>query len=395
MNYQQRLSPTTFEAVEFACKALDLQQILLTPINSQPKEVIEIFNNAKAENQNVIGLKIRLLKILRNMYSFKNKRNTKHINSPKNFDNLRNSFITHIKANDSELALIYKKGAESSKDWTAEEKELLQLISQLVETDFLFDSDNQEEYELKRDAELKQVSYQILELQYVLPLVNSLNILEKTKIKLKSLDFCEGLEEFNEIENYLSRSLKVLNFAKESVYAIQSNYWLQTSENQKPAVEEIDIEHYISSFCNAYDSSLADIYYGHIYPIKSTQRKEIFIRSIILKNFMNAVFRNAVKFAKEDKAEIYVTSELNDLDLVIRVRDMGIGIPEDEIQHIAKPFFTASNNESEGACGFELSIIKRTVEEYGGSLSFQSVENEYTEVVCNLPYLADRLHDND
>lgn len=396
MNYLKRLSPSTFKAVKNVGKVLDLQHILLAPINPQPEDLIEIFSKTNGENKKADGSNRIFLNTLRKMYPFKKQGKTQElIGFKESIDKPYNPFITHIKSEGVEAALIYDKGSGTYSDWSSEEMGLLQLITQLVKADLLFESGNSVGDEIEKIAEQKQISYQILELQYALPMANSLHIIKKAKHRLESLDFCEGLQEFKVIESYLKRSLKMLTSAKETVDEIQSNFWANTSVNQKSAVDKINIEHYISSFCDNYDSSKADIYYGHVHPIVSPQRKEIFIRSVILEKFMNAVFGNAVKFSKEGKAEIYVTSELDDLDLIVKVRDLGIGIPKNEVNHVAEPFFRASNNKKDVGLGVELSIIKRIIEEYGGSMSVQSVENVYTEVVCNLPYLANGLQDTD
>lgn len=396
MNFLQRLSTSTFKVVKNVGKVLDLQQILLAPINSQPKDVIEIFVNIDEKSKKVTGSNRNILNTLRKMYPFNKEENTQQlIRAKKSIDEPFNPFITHIQTEEIEAALIYDKGADSSTDWTKEEMELLQLISQIVEADLLFESGNAVEDEIKKIAKQKQISYQILELQYVIPMANSLQMLEKTKKLFQSLDFCEGIEELVEIEAYLNRSLKLLKAAKEAVDGIQSNFWSQTNGAKRPAVEKIGIEEFFTAFIAEHKRAEAEIYYGHVHPVLASKKQEIYIRTVILKKFLNAVIDNAVKFSKEGKAEIYVTSELDDLDLIITVRDMGIGIPEDEVQYIGDPFFKASNNETEKGLGVELSIINRIIEDYGGSLNFESVENVYTEVVCNLPYLVGGLQDND
>ena len=396
MNYLQRLYPSTFKVVKNVGMVLDLQQILLAPMNSQSKDVIKLFVNINDKSKKITGSNRNILNTLRKMHPFKKEENIQElIRAKKSYDEPFNPFITHIQTDEIEAALIYDKGADSSTDWTTEEMELLQLIIQIVKADLLFESGNSIGDEVNKIAKQKQVSYQILELQYVLPLANSLQMLQKTKQRLKSLDFCDGLDEFKEIETYLRRSLKMLNSAKEAVDGIQPNFWSQTTGAKRDAVEKIGIEEFFSKFIAEHDRVEAEIYYGHVHPVLASQKQEIYIRTVLLKKFLNAVIDNAVKFSKEEKAEIYVTSELDDLDLIITVRDMGIGIPEDEVEYIGDPFFKASNNETEKGLGVELSIIKRMIEDYGGSLDFESVENVYTEVVCNLPYLVDRLQDND
>lgn len=395
MNYLQRLYPSTFKVVKNVGMVLDLQQILLAPMNSQSKDVIKLFVNIDDKSKKINGSNRNILNALRKKYPFKKEENKQQLIRPRvSVDEPFNPFITHIQTEEIEAALIYDKGAYSSTDWTTEEMELLQLIIQIVKADLLFESGNSIGDEVNKIAKQKQVSYQILELQYVLPLANSLQMLQKTK-RLKSLDFWDGLDEFKEIETYLRRSLKMLNSAKEAVDGIQPNFWSQTTGAKRHAVEKIGIEEFFSKFIAEHNGAEAEVYYGHVNPLLPSEKLEIYIRTVILKKFLNVVIGNAVKFSREDKAEIYVTTELDDLDLIITVRDMGIGIPEEEVQYIGDPYFKASNNETKKGLGVELYTIKRMIEDYGGSLKFESVENVYTEVVCNLPYLEYGLPDND
>lgn len=396
MNYLKRLSSSTLKAVRNVGKLLNLQQILLVPINTQSEEVIQLFTKVDGENRKVNGRNRYFLNTLRKMFPFKKQGSTQLLINPKESPNEPfNPFITHILSDDSVAALIFDKGSDTSVDWTLEEMELLQLISQIVKADLLFESGNTITGQIDKLSGFKHVSYKILQLQYVLPIANSLRVLKITKKRFESLDYCVGLEEFMEIESYLNRSLKILNFAKEAVDGIQVNYWLQTTGENKAAVDKIVIEEFFSEFCDGYKCAEVEIYYGNVHPVSSTLGREIYIRTVILKNFLNAVFDNAVRFSREYNTEIYVTSELDDLDLIITVRDMGIGIPEDEIEYIAYPFFKASNNETNKGLGIELSIIKRMIEECGGAMKFYSVENEFTEVVCNLPYLVNDPQDKD
>lgn len=396
MNYLERLSSSTLKTVRNVGRLLNLQQILIVPINTQSEEVVKLFAKIDGENKKVNGRNRYFLNTLRKMFPFKKQGSTQQlINTKESPDEPFNPFITRILSDELVAALIYDKGSDTSVDWTLEEMELLQLISQIVKADLLFEKGYSITGQIEKFTEQIHVNYRILELQYVLPITNSLRVLKMTKKRFEALDFSEGIEELMEIESYLNRSLKILTFAKEAVEGIQANYWLQTTGKSKAAVEKIIIEEFFSEFCNGYKSAEAEIYYGNVHPIFCSQGREIYIRTVILKNFLNAVFDNAIKFSREYNTEIYVTTDLDDLDLIITVRDMGIGIPEDEVENIADPFFKASNNETNKGLGIELSIIKRMIEEYGGEMKFYSVENLFTEVVCYLPYLVDDPQDKD
>jgi PAS domain S-box-containing protein len=73
-----------------------------------------------------------------------------------------------------------------------------------------------------------------------------------------------------------------------------------------------------------------------------------------------------------------------DRDVVLlTVQDQGAGIPEYELSRILDPFFTTKRDS--GGTGLGLSISDGIVREHGGTLTFDSVPGEGTEVTMALP----------
>jgi len=70
--------------------------------------------------------------------------------------------------------------------------------------------------------------------------------------------------------------------------------------------------------------------------------------------------------------------------VVLKVEDSGIGIPEEHLERIRDPFFT-TKRELKGT-GLGLSVSNGIIEEHGGRMSFESVEGQGTTVSVNLPY---------
>jgi len=62
-------------------------------------------------------------------------------------------------------------------------------------------------------------------------------------------------------------------------------------------------------------------------------------------------------------------------NLVIEVKDRGIGIPTSEHHHLFDRFFRASNVEMIQGTGLGLNIVKRYVNLLHGDIDFESVEN--------------------
>ncbi|HLT90072.1 MAG TPA: response regulator [Woeseiaceae bacterium] len=88
---------------------------------------------------------------------------------------------------------------------------------------------------------------------------------------------------------------------------------------------------------------------------------------------------NAVKFT--DAGEVVLDLEVLESDssgtlVRIRVRDTGIGIPADRLQHLFQPFsqVDASTTRRFGGTGLGLSIVRRLVELMGGETGVESEE---------------------
>ncbi len=100
--------------------------------------------------------------------------------------------------------------------------------------------------------------------------------------------------------------------------------------------------------------------------------------------FMN-ILNNAVQAMPEDKkdAEITIyTEEAND-EVVVRIKDNGIGIPEEIKNRIWEPFFT-TKAVGEGT-GLGMSITYGIIEKHGGKIELLSEVGKGTEFAITLP----------
>ena len=106
----------------------------------------------------------------------------------------------------------------------------------------------------------------------------------------------------------------------------------------------------------------------------------------LLKTCLDNIIGNAVKYSLSE-GNIKIISELTDSPktLTISVKDNGIGIPEEDKDHIFEQFFRAKNAETFPGTGLGLNIIKNFISIMGGSISFNSEENKGTTFVLNFP----------
>lgn len=94
---------------------------------------------------------------------------------------------------------------------------------------------------------------------------------------------------------------------------------------------------------------------------------------------------NACKFTREGN-KIRVKLELLQCNVVISVSDSGIGMKENVIEHIFKPYFSFDpNGRPYGGSGLGLTIAKSIITLHGGTIAVESRENEGTRLAFTLP----------
>jgi PAS domain S-box-containing protein len=105
----------------------------------------------------------------------------------------------------------------------------------------------------------------------------------------------------------------------------------------------------------------------------------------LLKNVLLNLFSNAIKYTHEDK-KIEVICSKTDTDLVIKVKDEGIGIPKEEQKHLFERFFRAKNASNIQGTGLGLNIVQQYVQLLGGTISFESEENVGSTFQVTIPF---------
>jgi len=79
------------------------------------------------------------------------------------------------------------------------------------------------------------------------------------------------------------------------------------------------------------------------------------------------LFDNAVKFSPE-QASIVIQGQQEESEVVLRIIDQGIGIPETDLPYVFDKFFRTSRSRGIGGIGLGLSISKGIVEAHGGRM---------------------------
>jgi signal transduction histidine kinase len=101
-----------------------------------------------------------------------------------------------------------------------------------------------------------------------------------------------------------------------------------------------------------------------------------------LKRIISNLTLNAVQAMPEGgKLTMHAYADKQTRDVLITVKDTGVGIPEDIKPKLFTPMMTT---KSKGQ-GFGLAVVKRMTEALGGTVAFESQHGKGTEFIVRLP----------
>lgn len=103
----------------------------------------------------------------------------------------------------------------------------------------------------------------------------------------------------------------------------------------------------------------------------------------LIKLALGNIVSNACKYSNHQTVNLSIESKAGKLS--IAVTDKGIGIPEDDVQHIFEPFFRASNTNDYEGYGVGLPLSLNIIRLHQGSIAIKSRVKEGTEIKVLLP----------
>ena len=107
-----------------------------------------------------------------------------------------------------------------------------------------------------------------------------------------------------------------------------------------------------------------------------------------LKQVLINVVDNAMKFTVgRPNAEIRISSQVLDDQIIVIVEDNGSGISPEDLQRVKEKFYKGSSNKS--GTGLGLSIASEIMELHGGKMLIDSTLNVGTKVVLVMPFFYD------
>lgn len=105
-----------------------------------------------------------------------------------------------------------------------------------------------------------------------------------------------------------------------------------------------------------------------------------------LEFILNQIITNSIKYINDNNSVVKITGIQNKENIILKIKDNGIGIKKSEIDRIFDKGFTGTNGRNQTkSTGIGLYLCKRLCEGIGMEINANSKENEYTEIVIIIP----------
>jgi signal transduction histidine kinase/DICT domain-containing protein len=115
------------------------------------------------------------------------------------------------------------------------------------------------------------------------------------------------------------------------------------------------------------------------------RRAFVMLDKRLYKHILGNLLTNALKYSDD---AVFVHLSERDGQLVVEVRDQGIGISEADAKRIFEPFYRGSNTTGIGGTGIGLRILQDAVKACEGSISFESTLGEGSTFTVKLPLVV-------
>lgn len=119
---------------------------------------------------------------------------------------------------------------------------------------------------------------------------------------------------------------------------------------------------------------------------EQTLNRGIYLDEKLMRQVLINLLSNAIKYSQSgSKIEVEVTCL--EEQVCFRIQDWGMGIPQEDQQHLFEMFHRAKNVGTIPGTGLGLAIVKRSVEVHGGEITIDSQVEVGTTIRVTLPIL--------
>jgi signal transduction histidine kinase len=183
------------------------------------------------------------------------------------------------------------------------------------------------------------------------------------EIKDESIFMCE--ESIESIVGFLDNIQLINMAAKSQIVPVHSLFKL------KHLIQKVNV-----------DLEKQNLNYKRINVRYDVPISEVYSDFTLLRQILTSLCSNAIKFSG---GEVDLQLKTTSHELILKISDTGIGIPEDEADLIFNPFYRASNARRVPGYGLGMAIVSSLTDYLDGKIYFSSVVRQGTEIKIIIP----------
>jgi len=107
-----------------------------------------------------------------------------------------------------------------------------------------------------------------------------------------------------------------------------------------------------------------------------------------LRQIFTNLIVNAIKFTEKGAISVQILHHSQAKEISVQIQDTGIGIPEEDLPHLFKPFYQSGGAVAPVGTGLGLSIVKKLVDLLKGRIEVKSQQGIGSTFTVTLPYDA-------
>jgi PAS domain S-box-containing protein len=200
---------------------------------------------------------------------------------------------------------------------------------------------------------------------------------------MSSLSLVTRYNERNDPDNHAKHIRKI----EKSIVNLTDilNDFLSVSKLEEGKVENVPEEINLKQFLMDIDSEMQGMLTDKQTILQNYAGEEhVYLDAKLLRNILFNLISNAIKFSPEDGV-IELSTRVDEQTISILVKDHGIGISEQDQQHLFERFFRGGNATHIQGTGLGLNIVARYAELMNGKVSIESAQNKGTTASLLIP----------
>ena len=185
----------------------------------------------------------------------------------------------------------------------------------------------------------------------------------------------DNLQEYKETVHLSAKALlKGIESITTTTEAL-SNFAKTPMQPLKPINLVESVRYAVDLFCNNEESVKIDF-------TSSLDSAMVLVDKEMIGSVFNNLLKNAIQSIPSDReGEIFVKIYHNITDVIVSVKDNGIGIPDENREKLFDVNFTTKTK----GMGLGLIVVKNVVEQAKGTIDFNSIEGEGTTFIVSFP----------